>query len=67
MIRYVVRFGTEYPNVNSAMGPYDTEAQAEVRAWEVLGIEAPDNEVISFSQVVQILDGLEVVVNEFEY
>lgn len=67
MIRYVVRFGTEYPNVTSASGPYDTEVQAEVLALRVLGMESVDDEIVSFSQVVKVLDGLEEVVNEFEY
>lgn len=67
MIRYVVRFGTEYPNVNSASGPYDREAQAEYVAVKVLGIESVDDEIISFSQVVRISGDTEEIVNEFEY
>ena len=67
MIRYIVRFGHEYPNVTSASGSYDSQAEAEKRAWEVLGFYTIDDEVISFSQIIKIIDGLEEVVAEFEY
>ena len=65
--RYVVRYGTEYPNVTSASGGYRSETRAEIIACQVLGMETVDEEIISFSQIVRITDDGEQIVNEFEH